>query len=392
MKRVVLFALMCTVVAWAGSDVHAACAAGSPTPIFHALGGFLQCDDSGRVQAFAYQLGSPSTTNSGPLNIACASPAGPSLTCTGSSPGVVNDGMLTVETDATIVGWNGCPVTANGPQRLMVVAIDSSGNSAMLSVSGNDPNQGYFLEMAHPIDSVSGSILPISCAPTGRPKLLGVSNNGTTVNLQLTVPPAAIHSDCDAGSVGRFVDSGATDPALVCNDNFVPSPVTGRLYTSTQPCGFADITQSKWVASAITPDAAGNASISAPSPTGGNCLYVAASAAINGNTELFTGFVSVGGNLASPPKAENLSASSASGKVTIRWSTSTEVGLATFKVIAQSKSKTPFEVATVAPKGNGGGATYAVSIGMGEMKGARSVIVRSILTDGTSIDSAVLNF
>jgi len=96
--------------------------------------------------------------------------------------------------------------------------------------------------------------------------------------------------------------------------------------------------------------------------------------------------------LASPPKAENLSATSATGKVTLSWSTSVEVGLATFKVLAESKAKGSFDLATVAPKGNGGGAIYSVSIGMGDLKGARSVIVRAIQTDGTFIDSAAVNF
>src|SRR5207245_10129775 len=121
-------------------------------------------------------------------------------------------------------------------------------------------------------------------------------------------------------------------------------------------------------------------------------FFVAGSATITGSPEVLTGWVSVGGQLASPPKAENLKATSANGKVTLSWSTSTEVGLATFKVLAESKAKGSFEVATVAPKGNGGGAVYSVSLGMGDFKGARSAIVRAVQTDGSVIDSAAINF
>lgn len=388
MKRAVLFALICGAVALSGSYVHAACPATSPTPIGHFLTGYMDCDDTGRVQGFIYQISAPTTTNSGPLNVACASANGPSLTCTGSSPGDVGDHHLTIETDATIFGWNGCPVGAT-PNRIIAVAIDSAGNSAMLSVSGKDPSFGYFLEMAH--QTTDGSdIIPVACAPSGRPKVLSVSNDGTTVNLQLTVPPAAIHTDCDPGSLGKLFTDGGGSTAC---DGFVATPVMGRLYTSTQPCGFADITAAKWTASAVTPDASGNAAISGPAPAAGsgNCFYVAGSTTVTGSPELLTGFVSVG-QLSSTPKAENLKATNLSGKVTLTWSTSVEVGLAAFKVLAQSKAKGSFEVATVAPKGNGGAANYTLAIGMGDLKGARSLIVRAVQTDGTFIDSAAFTF
>jgi len=287
MKRAVLFTLICGVAVISGSQLYAACAATNPTPIGHYLGGYLDCDDTARVQAFVYQLNAPSTTNTGPLNVACSSPSGPSVTCTGSSPGADGDHHLTIETDATIVGWNGCPAAI----RIVAVAIDSVGNGAMLSVSGKDPSFGYFLEAAHQTPD-GNSILPITCTATGRPKVVSVSNNGSTVNMSLSVPQSQIETDCDPGSLGKLVtDSGAN---TVC-DGFVATPVRGHLYTSTQACGFADMSLTRWAASTVTPDAAGNASLSTASPTSGNCLYVAASSAITGNPEMLTGYVQVGG-------------------------------------------------------------------------------------------------
>jgi len=388
MKKAVLFAMCCTAIAFSASHLYAACSAASPTPIGHFLTGYLDCDDTGRVQGFIYQLTAPATTNSGPLNVSCASAAGPSLSCTGSSPGDVGDHHLTIETDATTFGWNGCPVTT-APNRIVAVAIDSIGNGAILTVSGKDPNFGYFLEMAHPTSDAGATFDPISCTTTGRPRVLNVSNNGSTVNISLNVPAAVVHSDCDPNSLGKaFTDQGV---GTIC-DGFVATPAQGHLYTSTQPCATPDLTLSKWAATAVTPDAAGNALVSGPSPTTtGTCLFIAGSSTLTGSPEFLTGFVSVG-QLASPPRAENLSASSANGKVTIRWSTSTEVGLATFKILAESKAKGTFEVATVAPKGNGGAANYSVSLGMGDSKGGRSAIVRAVQTDGTFIDSAAVNF
>jgi hypothetical protein len=393
MKKVLVIALMSGVLALSGSNLYAACSAADPTPIGHFLTGFLNCADVDPLtgvtaRAFIYQLNAPGTTNSGPLNTACASPAGPSLTCTGSSPGTPGDGMLTVETDAIITGWNGCPAkfTANG--RLLVVVIGADGAGATLSVSGRDPNFGYFLEMAH--DTTDGSdIIPITCGDASRPRVVNVSNDGTNVTIQLRIPLPTIHHDCGPNSLGKlFTDTlGAT----VC-DGFAPAAAQGRLYTSTQPCGPADMTLTRWTASTVTPNAAGDATLVVPSPVAPSCLFVAGSNTISGSPEILNGFVQVAPQLAASPRAENVRVANAYGKVTVTWSTSTELGLATFKVLTQTKAKGELEVATAAPKGNGGAASYSVPLGMGDFKGGRTVIVRAVMTNGTFNDAAPVNF
>ncbi|HKN46947.1 MAG TPA: hypothetical protein VJ144_03145, partial [Candidatus Polarisedimenticolia bacterium] len=108
-----------------------------------------------------------------------------------------------------------------------------------------------------------------------------------------------------------------------------------------------------------------------------------------------SGFVQVSGNpaLAASPKAENVSAKLSNGKVNITWTSSTELGLAAYKVLTVAKgSKGQLELATLSPNGNGGGSHYSVSLGLGDFKGGRMAIVRAVMTDGTTIDAAPVNF
>jgi hypothetical protein len=300
-----------------------------------------------------------------------------------------------ISTDWGNPGIVGCPQLATGNTRVIIAVQDSQGMGVLLSLSGADPSFGYIVEGAHPFDA-GGAIVPVPCSDqNGRPRL----NTFTANTVDINVAPPKIYSDCDPDSVGVVGLGGST-----CPDSFNGAALAGlgRLFTSTQPCGTKpDIRLAAWTASTVQPDAAGRAVIPYTKPDNGTklcatdptclCAYVGTTLRVGGvEGSSINAFISVAGSLAAPPTAEGVRATSDTGKVRLSWSTSNEVGLASFRLIAVSKNKGQSEVGSLAAKGTP--SSYTAEVRMGDLKGARLIIIRSVLTDGTTVDAAPVNF
>jgi len=368
-----------------GSQVFAACPTGVSLPMYHFLDSYFACDNSKPVSAFAYQVTAPTTVHSGTENLTPAAFQGP--------------GVVRINSDWGNPLMVGCPQGAGGNARLMLVVQASDGTGVIASISGNNLIGLYAVETAHPYNTDTGEITPLPCvANNGRPRL----NSFTTNTVDIHVDPIQLYTDCLPGTLGT------ADPALggldSCLDGFTsPAVGIGGIYTRSEACGTKpDVRRASWVRSTATLDAGGNATVpyTKPDNTGKTCAtdptclcaFIGTTTSIDGvEGGSINGFIQVAGSLAAPPTAENVRAATDSGKVKLSWSTSNEVGLAGFRLIAVSKNKGQFEIGSlVAAKGSS--SSYTAEVRMGDLKGSRSIIIRSVLTDGTTVDAAPVNF
>lgn len=373
MKKTLVVLAILGAIALPASQLHAACPAS--TPMFHGYGSYLACDNSKTaISAFAYQVSAPATTNTGTEII--------------TRNQDVN--QVLIDTDWAQGGIVGCP--AGNPARVMIVVQANDGTGALLSLSGASPDLGYAVEAAHPNDP-AGIALPVPCSNlNGRPHVTLTSPTSVSINVQ----KPKIYTDCDPDSVGMVVLGGAT-----CTDAFdvvAAGATIGGIYTSTQPCGVKPDTRRTgglfvWTKSAVTPDVAGNATLPYAKPAAAtDCFYVGTTTTVGGvEGGSINGFIQVQGGLAAPPTAEGVRAAADSGKVRLSWSTSNEVGLAGFRLIAVSKTKGQTELGSLI-SAKGTPFSYTAEVRLGDLKGARSIIIRSVLTDGTTVDAAPVNF
>ncbi len=106
--------------------------------------------------------------------------------------------------------------------------------------------------------------------------------------------------------------------------------------------------------------------------------------------------VSGGGPGATDARATIGNVMASGGDVKIHFSTAAESQLLVgFNVLTETKAKGQFKVndSYIAPKGvGGGGASYDVAIGRGKFQGGRTVIIESVLSDGTSLKSGAIRF
>ncbi len=426
MKRVVLLcavALFVT-IGLGGSTAWAQC--GTPTPIGHQLDSYFLCDDSVPVQAFIYEVGAPKTDNSDSMRVACraqnSSDPGVGVICSQVGSGVANDGHVTIETDAFVNQWVGCPAPPGQvPHRIAVVVVDGQGKSLILSVSGHDPGLAFQFEAAQPFDPATGAITPVACGANARLQVRNVSTAGNTATLSLHQDKPPVYTDCDPGSLGLALGAA-------CDDNFDKTITLGHVYAKVDTCPSAGSPTNSnlggtgnsnvlctgagapaaccsgpgtgtcttlWLQTTVTPNATGDATLVAnlPAPTSGQCLFVGgtSSFAQTLTSESLTGSTPIPPAGAASPKAESVAASKATGKIHVTWSTSSEINLAAFKLLTHKKSGLA-ELTSVAPTGAGGASHYSVDVAMGAFQGGKDVVVRALLNDGTFIDAAPVNF
>ena len=416
MRKNLLVLMACGLTLWSFQSANAA-PCGQPVLLGHSQGSYFVCADSGgKVAAYAYQLSLPTTVSTGAQNIVCLAFDGSS--CFGSA-GTVGDSQVTIESDWSNPAIAGCPVDASGGHRIVLVTQCADGKGVIVSLSGADSSLAYTVEAAHPYNSTAGTFQPLTAGVTnGRPQLVGnatVSGGSATMLLRFAKP--IIYTDCDAGSLGVSLGSTCVDGVFPTgrDPNVADSAVTmGHVYTSSQPCGvFPDAQLSKWTDTGVViPPQGGDVPVTAAVPTqpascassvppanrtGCLCLYVGGTITVanSGTTSPgVSGFVQVGGPEAASPVALGVRAAQAAGKVRVTWHTDSELALAGFNILGDSKKVGALKVndALIPATGNGGGASYDIYVPRAKFKTGRTVIVESVLTDGTTIRSTPAKF
>ena len=258
-------------------------------PMFHGLDSYFQCADARPVAALAYQITAADSVTSGTLDIICDTIG--SIDC--SDPSGLGDGTIQVQMNWGNSGVSGCPFPVPGPPRLAIVVQGTDGNGLIVSLSGADPAIGYLVEAAHKFDPVTGLAHPLPCGDAaGQPQITSRTTGAdgrVTLDLHLEAPQ--VHTDCDPDSVG--VAGGLN----TCPDAFNPDSAVARLYTSVQPCDRApDLRRWNWTDAGMTPDSAGNASVTVAPPATETCALVGYTATIGGfESGAVVGFVKVQG-------------------------------------------------------------------------------------------------
>ena len=240
---------------------------------------YFVCPDAASVGAFAWQLTAPDVTNTGAVDILCATTN--ASNCINPASGTVGDGRATIETDWYNPGISGCPVFPNAPQRVAIAAAGGSatgGLSLLVSLAG-DFTWTYTVEMAHPIEPQSGTIAPLACITAA------TVIDAQPGSLELRFEPTAIRSDCDADSAGQYWGT--------CTDGFAPQIAFGPVYEKVQGCADAvDLRRSLWIPTGVLPDATGRALIVGEAPPEGQCRLVGATTIIDGvESPAITAFV-----------------------------------------------------------------------------------------------------
>jgi putative metal-binding protein len=286
---VLMAVLIVTCAGWSEAGASCSQSVYSSVPMGHFFDSYFLCDDTRPPAAYAYQQSDPAGVNTGFVKITCE---GMGDLCIGQS-GIPGDGRLTIETDWSLQGIAGCPVPASGPERVMIVVTSprqSGSNGLIASLSGADPNFGYAVEAAHPIDETVTQIVPVACGPT----LQLIATAGKQVLVRASLPP--VYTDCDPGSVGSVI--GTT-----CTDGFQPTLSYGPVYTFASLSGCAlgqTARRSVWKNTGVVPDSSGSATLTLdpstvdPFPPPGGCVLVGSTTIMNGvETGIMTGFVRV---------------------------------------------------------------------------------------------------
>lgn len=384
------------------SVVMANCPGGISQPLNHQFGGYFNnCPDAQPVAGYAYQLGTP-TTNSIGFDIVCEVGNVPTheqgIPCQPEA-GVAGDGLVTVNFDWGPFNIPGCPdpsqVSGVGRNVMSLTANDGSG--LFLSVAFNTIFLDFLVETAQPDDGAQNPV-PLSCAKDNSPQLVS-STAGVQpalTNLCVRVPSPHVFTDCDPTSLGTAFgtcvnSSGGPDTA--------PPVGKGNVYTKTTntPCvgpantGAPDTRLNPpspgtpWTLAGAT-DAGGNLCFAAAKPATG-CLYVGSTSTVGGvETQHVTGFFSVGDPAAASDKATIKKASVASGKLSVEFFTTAELNTVGFNVVAGGRN---LNASLIAAKGaSGGGASYTFEVGRGALKNERSLLVQTVLKDGSVVSSA----
>jgi hypothetical protein len=261
-------------------------------PVFHGFDSHFVCADGSPVAAFAYQLTNPLGTQTGTVDLICES------TDTGACPypsaGVAGDERAVVAFDWASPGVSGNPITPAGPHRIAILAQAVDGRGLIVSLSGANRDYGYLVELAHrynPSDPAN-PILPLPCTVEGgAPDILEQNSAGGLLTAVLHFQSPPVFSDCDPDSVSVAAGLGA------CVDQFRPATAPARVFTRLGPCTTAPpLGIAAWSDSGIVPDSLGVATVTAPEPGWGECLFIGGTATLDGmESGGITGFVAFPG-------------------------------------------------------------------------------------------------
>jgi len=409
MQKLLLVLMLCSLTVLSFGPAFAI-PCGQPTLLGHGFGAYFVCDDSRIVGAYAYQLSSPLLVSTGFQKIYCTAPDG--VNCFGNS----GPGQVTIESDWSNPAIAACPVDASGGHRIIIAVQCSDGKGLLVSLSGADSSINYLVEAAHPSDP-SGSVFQplVAGAQNGRPIINGsasVTGGSATMSLHFNKP--IIYTDCDNGSLGMVLGSTCVDGVFTPNRDPLTDTTAvllGHVFTSGQPCGaFPDAETSKWVDTGVViPAGGGDVSVTAALPvqpatcastvppasrTGCLCLYVGGSTTVAGSPPGISGFVQAGGPEAASPVALAVMAEQAAGNVRVRWHTDSELGLAGFNILTDGGKQGLRKVndGLIAATGKGAGASYDQFVPRGKFQESRTVIIESVMKDGTTLRSTPVKF
>jgi hypothetical protein len=399
MRKAVVLAAVGILAGLAAPPSHAACP--GPLPMANLTGyPITGCQDGKPVSAYAFQPGNPIATNTGNVDIVCEADTGAAPCNTMPGTNSLSDGIVGIATDWSTPGINGCPL--GNANRIYLSLQCNDGTGLIASISGQCSIIGYTTEAFYDFNGGAPS-LDVSLASgksNGRPQIVSFTRSGGMDMFNVKVDPPTLQSDCSAGSVGEayFQLGYCLDTEFNCAGLVAPS--RGNLYSFTGPCTTADRNPTikdrlQWAARTV--DGTGNALVSLPTPPAGQCNYLGTTMVVGGQESPFiAAFVLTGDPTAASPRAESVRASKKGNSVEVSFSTSSELGLQGFNVYAGGKGKggeLKLNSGLVAAKGVGGaGASYSVSYAIAEFKGNRSVIVESVLTDGTTLRAQPVDF
>ena len=262
---------------------------GRSVPMFHGLDSYFECADALPAAALAFQISAPESTNTAAMDILCDTYSA-SNSC--ADPRWLDDGQIMVRTDWGNNGIHGCPIQDIGTQRVAIVVQGNDGRGVIVSLSGNDYLINYLVEAAHPFDPATGLAKPLPCTEAGRPQIRSRTTGADgSVTLHLRLGAPVVYTDCDPDSLGVMAGLDT------CPDQFEPAPAVARLYTSVQPCnGGEDLRRWNWTPAGVTPNSAGNVSITVTPPTTETCVLVGYTATLGGfESGAIVGFVKVPG-------------------------------------------------------------------------------------------------
>lgn len=383
------------------SPTLATCAGGLVQPIQHSFGGFFDhCPDAAPVRAYVYVLGNATSINSASVDIACedSSVTTPQQSPCQAESGQPGDGNVTINFNWGGGGtFPGCP-NANqdfGVGRNIVQLVANDGSSVMVSVGfSRELGFQYALDCAAQQDAF-GAVAPMSCTRGATQDIRIVTNDGQ--QLCVNIPAPKIFSDCDSGSMCG-PEPNPFGVTSTCGT--LPNATPGRLFRRDAPCTTPPSTEIAlgWVAiGAASPT--GDLCVPLPRPTDPNqCTYVAGSGIVDGQETLAAlgTPVKVAGQNAPSARALDVRASADGARVVVSWRTDSELDLAGFNVVADTKGKGRITVtdALIAPRGvNGSGARYDnVSVPRGKFQGARTLYVEAVLNSGAKILSDPVKF
>jgi hypothetical protein len=400
MRKAVVLAAVCVLAGLAAPPSHAACSA--PVAVNNGTGAPITgCKDGSPVAAYIYQPGAAVATNSGLVDVVCEVDTGSAPCNVMPGTNIVGDNIVGIATDWITPGMNGCILDSPNPLYISLQCNDGTGLIA--SISGRCSIIGYSTEAFYDFNGGAPTI-DVSLASgrnNGRPVIQSFTRSGGMDMFSVKVDPPTLQSDCSPGSVGEaYLGAGyCADTEFNCAGRVQPS--RGNLYSFTGPCTAADRNptikdRGQWAARTVDAGT-GIGQVSLPTPPAGQCNYLGVTMVVGGQESPFiSAFVLTGDPTAASPRAESVRASKKGNSVEVAFSTSSELGLAGFNVYAGGKSKggeLKLNSGMVSAKGVGGaGASYSVSFTLAEFKGNRSVIVESVLTDGTTLRAQPVDF
>jgi hypothetical protein len=384
MKKSLMFgtALAAVVALTAGSPAKAACPTGVDSmPLVHGFGtAITNCKDASPVGFYAYQLGAEGTVTSGGQDGVCEAenPAtnGIGQTCN-PGPGVIGDGMVTVQYDWGNFnpGSVGCPTpVSQGVPTVVSQVVCNDGAGAIIAVGFEGNFGAYTVDLAFPLDPTQGIPTNVAADYSNTPLITGhtAGPSPSVSSVSVHLNPTHIMSDCDPTAAGS---------GFSCVTGSSPVGGIGHVYTLNAPCGTSPDPRisAGWALAAQQPNASGDTTVSITTPPTG-CVYVGATGMVGGvETVAVTGFLPVASAAASVDKIKIDKASFSQGKLFVSFSTINETSIVGFNVYAGS---TKLNSGLVQAKGTGSN-TYSYEAARADVKANRTVTVEAVKSDGS---------